>query len=206
MMAVYYASSQCRILGRCFRPCEILEWITNDTKVRSNMDKGKVERKWMEEKLPSAAAVLTISAPGMLLTASLHSFLIGMGVYFGFLWTNNLDADTGPNDNRSNFITYVASLGVCYGVYTLSRTVSTCQRDFEKLKRLGQEVKPFCSETAGVYGSKDMKNDEEHSVKTVEPWSSDITQALLHASSLHKELAAAHDRLSRMFEELHFGK
>jgi len=37
MMAVYYASSQCRVLGRCFRPCEIREWITNDTKTRQSM-------------------------------------------------------------------------------------------------------------------------------------------------------------------------
>src|SRR5947207_6104060 len=97
-IAVYYASSQCRVLGRCFRPCEIREWIINNTKTRHTLD--KVRPKWMEENLPSAAAVLTMSAPGMLLTASLHSFLIAMGIYFVFLWTRNLDDDTGLNDSQ----------------------------------------------------------------------------------------------------------
>jgi hypothetical protein len=162
----------------------------------------KVRPKWMEENLPSAAAVLTMSAPGMLLTASLHSFLIAMGIYFGFLWTRNLDDNTGLNDSQSNFVTYVVSLGVCYGIYAMSRTVSTCQRDFERLKRLGQASKHFHSEQEGMCGRADLKNDLEHSVGKDEPKYSETTRALLHTSSLHRELAAAHDRLAQLLEGL----
>lgn len=77
----------------------------------------------LEEFLPSAASVLTISAPNMLLSASLNAFLIGLGVYLGFVSTRNLDASAGPHDSRDIFITYVVSLGICYGIYSLSGVV-----------------------------------------------------------------------------------
>jgi len=118
IIAVYYASKQYRILGRCLQADQIKAWIKNETDRRKHS-----LRNVDDEFLPSAASVLTISAPNMLLSASLNAFLIGLGVYLGFVWTRNLDALAGPHDSRDVFITYVISLAVCYGVYSLSGVV-----------------------------------------------------------------------------------
>ena len=73
--------------------------------------------------LPSAAAVLTMSAPNMLLSSSLNAFLVGLGVYLGYVWTRNLGEQAGAMGSRGVFITYVVGLGVCYFVYALSRLI-----------------------------------------------------------------------------------
>lgn len=73
--------------------------------------------------MPSAAAVLNMSAPNMLLSFSLNAFLIGLGVYLGYVWTRNLDELAGAKGSRDVFITYVVGLVVCYCIYALSRAV-----------------------------------------------------------------------------------
>lgn len=69
---------------------------------------------------PSLASVLTISAPQLLLSASLYSFLIGLGVYVSFVWRRQLDPKAGFNDSRNIFITYVVSIAVCEIIYSIS--------------------------------------------------------------------------------------
>jgi hypothetical protein len=68
---------------------------------------------------PSVASVLTISAPQMMLKASLGMLLIGLAIYFGFLWTRNLDTNAGFHDSRNVFITYAAGLAIAVIVYNL---------------------------------------------------------------------------------------
>jgi hypothetical protein len=80
---------------------------------------------------PSAASVLTVSAPNMLLSSSLNSFLVGLGVYLGFTWTRNLDEVTGTKGSRAVFIFYVVGLAVCYGVYAASGTMVANQNDLD---------------------------------------------------------------------------
>ena len=65
--------------------------------------------------------MLVISAPQVLLSGSLVSLLVGLGIYFGFIWTKQLDKETSPNGSRDVFITYVVGVGVCLFVYSLSR-------------------------------------------------------------------------------------
>lgn len=77
--------------------------------------------------LPNPASVLSISAPVYLLSAALHSFLIGLGVYLGFVWQENLDSNAGANDSRDVFITSVVGIAVCYLVYFLSSAVQNDQ-------------------------------------------------------------------------------
>jgi hypothetical protein len=69
---------------------------------------------------PSAASVLTISAPQMMLTGSLGMLLIGLAIYFGFVWARNLDANAGVHDSRNVFITYAVGLAAASVVYNLS--------------------------------------------------------------------------------------
>ena len=67
--------------------------------------------------IPSVASVITISTPQMMLTSSLAMLLIALAIYFGFIWSRNLDLTAGHNDSRSVFITYIVGLYVVWGVY-----------------------------------------------------------------------------------------
>ena len=70
--------------------------------------------------VPAPSSVLMMSAPGVLLSASLYFLLIGFGIYLGFMWTRNLDDLAGPKDSRDVFIVYLVSLSFCYGLYSIS--------------------------------------------------------------------------------------
>ncbi|KAH6840246.1 hypothetical protein B0T12DRAFT_45390 [Alternaria alternata] len=122
-MAVYYATRQYRTLGRCLRIDQVKTWICGkncSTGPTSSIHPGTPSN---HPELPSAAAVLTVSAPNMLMSASLNCLLVGFGVYFGFTWTKDLDADAGKDGSRAVFTTYIVGLIFCYGVYTLSGAV-----------------------------------------------------------------------------------
>jgi ABC-type multidrug transport system fused ATPase/permease subunit len=70
--------------------------------------------------IPALSAVLAVSAPGVLLSASVLFLLLGFGIYLGFVWSRALDADAGKGDSRDVFIVYIIVLAVVYMVYTLS--------------------------------------------------------------------------------------
>jgi hypothetical protein len=128
IIAVYYATRQYHILGRCLRAEQVKAWIMNkDPSTGANLD------------TPSVASVITVSAPNMLLSSSLNSFLVGLGVYLGFTWTRNLDETAGVNSSRAVFITYIVGLSVCYGVYALSSAVvanQTYVSEIDMLQRI----------------------------------------------------------------------
>ena len=77
--------------------------------------------------VPAPSAVLMVSAPGLLLSASLYFLLIAFGVYLGFMWTRALDDLAGPDDNRDVFIIYLVSLIFCYGLYSMADTAHDIQ-------------------------------------------------------------------------------
>lgn len=72
---------------------------------------------------PGVTSVITISAPQILLSWSLLSLLLGIGLYFGFIWTRNLDTNAGPGDSRNIMIVYLVSVVVCFIVYSASRLI-----------------------------------------------------------------------------------
>jgi hypothetical protein len=81
---------------------------------------------------PSAASVITISAPQMLLSGSLLMLLLGLGIYLGFLWTRSLDETAGINDSRNVFITYVVGLAVSGFVYSISQLFQDAEKRSER--------------------------------------------------------------------------
>jgi hypothetical protein len=81
---------------------------------------------------PSEASVITISAPQMLLSASLLMLLIALGIYLGFLWTRRLDQSAGINDSRSVSITYVVGLAVSGFVYSISQLFQDLENRSER--------------------------------------------------------------------------
>jgi hypothetical protein len=50
---------------------------------------------------PSAASVITISAPEIPLSGSLLMLLIALSIYLGFVWTRSLDQGAGIHDRRT---------------------------------------------------------------------------------------------------------
>ncbi|KAI8938203.1 hypothetical protein NX059_005863 [Plenodomus lindquistii] len=122
IMAVYYATSQYRKMGRCLRPVQVRAWIKGK-RHRYSWQPANSKRVLYQDVLPSTASVLTVSAPNMLLSASLNSFLVGLGVYFGQIWIRSLDEDAGDYASRAVFITYIVSLLVCYSIFGLSSLV-----------------------------------------------------------------------------------
>jgi hypothetical protein len=154
--------------------------------------------------MPSPAAVLTVSAPNMLLSASLNSFLLGLGTYLAYVWTRHLDTTASTNDSRAIFITYVVSLTVCYGIYELSglvlvrRSYST-EKPVNALRRSRRDEKSsnFQPTSARVRGSTDGAGmSREHTVKD------ELIQELHIAAQLRRESAASDERIAELLERL----
>jgi hypothetical protein len=197
IIAVYYASDQHRILGRHLNCEDVKAWIRNDRLAGYGIDQ-------YGEFMPSPAAVLTVSAPNMLLSASLNSFLLGLGTYLAYVWTRHLDTTASTNDSRAIFITYVVSLTVCYGIYELSglvlvrRSYST-ENPVNALRRSRRDEKSsnFQPASARVRGSTDGPGmSREHTVKD------ELIQELHIATQLRRESAASDERIAELLERL----
>ena len=80
---------------------------------------------------PSVASAVTLSAPQGLLSASLGSLLIALGVYLGSTWIRNLDDLAGSNDTRNVFIMYIVGLSISVLVFSLSRLIQDEDRRTE---------------------------------------------------------------------------
>ena len=122
LLAVYYANTQVWRVGYLLLGNGVRAWIRGHSKgphdyIKENNDQGPSLTKLVVRSLvPAPSSVLTVSAPGLLLSASLYFLLIGFGVYLGFMWTRALDDLAGPDDNRDVFIIYLVSLIFCYGL------------------------------------------------------------------------------------------
>jgi hypothetical protein len=85
---------------------------------------------------PSVASVITISAPQILLSASLLTLLLGLGMYLGFVWTRHLDIDAGKDGSRNVLIFYLISLTLCFVVYSISGLIQDDDTRTERMTLL----------------------------------------------------------------------
>lgn len=44
---------------------------------------------------------------------SIFSFLVGLAIYQGFVWTKDIDTTAAPGDSRDVFITFIVANGAC---------------------------------------------------------------------------------------------
>jgi hypothetical protein len=210
-MAVYYATRQYRKLGRCLHADEVKAWIHP---IEMTLPLVPVQLFG-----PSAASVLTVSAPNMLLSASLNAFLVGLGVYFGYVWTRNLDESAGPSASRAVFIVYVIGLALCYGIYALSSLVAADQsyvsewdvlrdpdsgtaRAQDQPSRRASNLDPEAiTENFGP-----SSKSEEQPRRTENPGDDSsrqqLVRALREAADLRRKSAAADERVARLLESL----
>lgn len=142
-MTVYYGTRQYRLLSRCLQPEQVKTWIrwrnhrstplTRKTNAWLGVNQQNPAQPLSKSglALPSVASVLTVSAPNMLLASALHAFVVGLGIYLGFVWQRHLADEAGPTDNRDIFITYLVGLAFCYGIYTLSGAAAGDDADLD---------------------------------------------------------------------------
>ena len=112
--SVYCACIVQGTVGKLYNPERLKDWI------RLPPPPGPSTRKPHDPHSVSLAAVLILSAPLTLVDYSLFSFLIGLAVYQGFIWTRKLDLNAGNGDSRDIFITYVVKFGACLLFYAFA--------------------------------------------------------------------------------------
>ncbi|KAM3513557.1 hypothetical protein MY11210_002844 [Beauveria gryllotalpidicola] len=76
-------------------------------------------------------AITPYPAPQTLLSSSLLSLLLDVGVYFGFVSMRAVDKDAGHGDSRNIMIVYLVSIIVCFGVYSVSQLLQDDECRFE---------------------------------------------------------------------------
>jgi hypothetical protein len=190
VISVYYASTQQKTLGRLLKPEDIKTWIRK--KEPNSLEPA--------EMMPSAAAVLIVSAPNALLSMAVHALLIGLGIYLGFVWTKNLDQSSTITGNRAVFIAYIVSLSVCYSIYALSNIVVADSSEVSE-HVLYQSLNAAESESAttGAYPTPlNGANPEARFRK----FSSEVQKVFREAAQLRRGLAALDDRIVQLCENL----
>jgi hypothetical protein len=168
----------------------------------------------------------------MLLSFSLHSFLIGLGIYLGFVWTRNLDDEAGRNGSRAVFITYIVGLAFCYGLYIRSSALEADHNSVKDIDLLigedGQdqsEQLPFArsvesmqsgrpAQTSGVslqmretsttpFHPQRVERAEEANIG-IQGVSAqqNLTQALRQAAESRREVTRSEERVAALLERL----
>ena len=99
--------------------------------------------------VPDFFAVLIVSGPRILLHYSLNAYMIGLAVYLGLVWQDQLDTDASPGDSRNIFIFSMVSLILCYAIYYMSDIANRCKpspwkKDFDTVKRLVKKDQTHC--------------------------------------------------------------
>ena len=80
----------------------------------------------------SLAAVVIISAPFGMVKVSIFSFLLGLAIYQGFVFTKGLNQDAASYDSRNNFIALMVGTGVCFVFFQMTFSA----KDIESMIRM----------------------------------------------------------------------
>ena len=103
---------------------EKLEKISSKTgtgfSLGDEVEKGLLEdfnhlQEW--QRSSSLWSAFILQAPFSYMQLSLGSFVLGLGIYLGFVWTRDLDQSAGPNDSRNIFIVFVLVVVFCIYFY-----------------------------------------------------------------------------------------
>ena len=106
-LAVYFSCQMQIILSGLHGPNEIIIWLTRPQSLSSRKSSRGSEKQ--NGRVASANAALMLSAPVRFLGISLGAFLVGMGVYLGFLYSHHLADIRGANVGLAILIIYIIS-------------------------------------------------------------------------------------------------
>jgi hypothetical protein len=141
--SVFSACRQQRVIGRIQHedPQYIQEWMIaesepHSTPRKSTSPKGSTSPKTTGESTPSCKAtdpfpkprisvVLLLSVSRTFLDIALWTYIIGLAVYLGCVWRNNLDADATQFDIRNICIFFWTYTAFCIFAYSLLKSLSS---------------------------------------------------------------------------------
>lgn len=210
-MAVYYTNALHRTLGRLLLPGQVRGWIRGD-KIEKPDATGSIyeDSLCLEEKhfLPCLNSVVTMSAPQLLLSASLYSFLIGLGVYVSFIWQRNLNPDSAFNDSRNIFITYILSISICQIVYTFSAVAQEVERNETPSLTVESNLKNFRAKAMeeknrnqSLTPQNAIEGEQDRQFSLTNP-SQTLIKALQDSARLRRESAKVEELIARCYEKL----
>ena len=140
-LSVYYACVLQRAIGKLYRPSHIRDWL------RLPPPSGDGET---DVRRASLMAVLIVSAPFTMVKVSIFSFLIGLTIYQGYIWTRALDSAAGIGASRDVFITLVVGLGFCviyFEIAFAAKNIETLMRTGRTKVEEEEEAQMVCSYT-----------------------------------------------------------
>ena len=202
MIAVYYASRQHRVMGRCLNSSQIKAWIENDEGALPWPASRELHS--TQRRKPAASSILTISGPIMMLSASLNSFLAGFGVYLGIMWTKGLDEDADPGDSHNVFLVYVIGLGVCYCIYALSGSIyRSGSTDGYVLKELLRKANEHSGNDTLESPPRHSHREDDHvRMAPINTSAVNLIRALHEAATLREQSAEADRRVADIYREI----
>ena len=147
-------------------------------------------------------AVLIVSAPFTMVKVSIFSFLIGLIIYQGCIWTRALDSTAGIGASRNVFIALVVGLGFCIIFFII--TFAT--KDIETLMRTGTTKLDEEEEVRGVQADGETPSSQTTQGTSSQPHSNGassvssqaLATALDAAAKAHAECAAADRRVAQL--------
>ena len=124
-------------MSRMHLPSDVLRWLSKPARpsIRRAFEKTVYQRlsdrnithhavrqiqsdiaTFIDENKSSAASIhacFILQTPGCLLNLSVVSFLVGLGIYLGSVYSQNLDQQAGPMASRAVLICYVVCTACC---------------------------------------------------------------------------------------------
>lgn len=142
LLSVHYACNLQSVIGTYLHEKDFTTWISTRC-----------------SRTPSFSSVLIISSSKVLLDFALITYIVGLGIYLGFVWKVNLDVHTNQDDSRNIFIVFLICFIVCYGIYSISSFKNPCEHGCWKanwaeiVQGLGKKAD---NEAVGKAGSKEV--------------------------------------------------
>jgi hypothetical protein len=107
--SVFFSCRRQSILGRLWCP-ENLELLREEFRGSSRTARGKNETKVV---MPRFKIVIMFSLCAWFLKAAVLTYIIGLGVYLGLMWRDNLDGDAEYFGDRNIFIVFLVYAASC---------------------------------------------------------------------------------------------
>lgn len=131
----------------------------------SDLEKGLLDdfnnlQEW--QRSASLWSAFLLQVPFTYMKLSLGSFLIGLSIYLGFVWTRDLDQEAGKNDSRNIFIVLLVMVLACIYSYVAPALYKSLEvLPVESWKDYQQQLKDFAEAQARMF-----PKDTQHSIQS----------------------------------------
>lgn len=175
-LAVFYSCTLQLLLSGLHGPQETRDWLTKPklmyetrpNRPRDNRDESEEfnNPKWQADRVPSINAALMLVTPSQLLNFSLGAFLIGLGIYVGFLYSQNLGEVRGKDSALAVLIVYIlftSAFLMLYGYPAGMKTLESLlirqkMEDFELISARQGRQRTLTTRRALADGGEDVQD------------------------------------------------